>query len=134
MTPLSFTSLITALLLLWGKGHAQTDVYQMRQENEHDRIALSDILGTWYWTHTDSTRHALSFVNESNAFVHIPEIKHGVGSYLFTIAQDSVHVNGTAANWPPYYCTLHLRDKNTLELTFYMSIYPGSTTTVCRRD
>jgi hypothetical protein len=129
---LRFT-LFSSLLALSLHAHGQNDAMHIREENEYTRIALTDILGEWVWEHTDSTRHTLSFVNQADYCVIIPEIKHGVGPYSFLIEQDSMHVNGSAANWPPYYCTVRMVNKQTIELLFYTFLYPGHTTTVCRR-
>lgn len=110
---------------------AQAIGYKIKNENRNNKIALSDIIGNWYAA--DSSGHKISFVNINNYFVTIEGIKDGVGNYHFMIDGDSVSVNGTAPNWPPYDCTLHLTKNNTLRIEFYQYYFTASTTINYRR-
>lgn len=114
---------------------AQSAADSIRKGNVHTKIALTDILGEWYMHHPDSSKSKIHFINQTGFQVIIPEIKHGVGEYSFRIEQDSMYVNGYAANWPPYYCTVNRVDKSTLELEllFYTYTNSGITHIVCRR-
>jgi hypothetical protein len=111
---------------------AQSEAGSIRHENKSIRMALTDILGDWYLG--DSLKTKISFVNEANYFVVMQGIKHGVGAYSFLIKKDSIEVNGSAPNWPPYYCTLRLLNQKKLAIDFYTFIYPGTTSVFCRRE
>ena len=62
---------------------------------------------------------SITFIQENSSFVVIPEIKHGVSNYSFSIEGDSIKANGFAPNWPPFYCTLYLENQNELHIVFY---------------
>jgi hypothetical protein len=94
---------------------------------EQTRIAVNDIIGDWY--RADSTASKISFNNINDVFVEIDGIKHGVGKYSFRIVQDSISVHGSAANWPPYDCTLKLVNAQHLEIEFYQFHSAGTTKT-----
>jgi hypothetical protein len=94
---------------------------------EQTRIAVNDIIGDWY--STDSTEMKITFNNINDVFVEIDGIQHGVGKYIFSIVEDSIAVNGTAANWPPYHCTLKLVNPQFLEIGFYYFNSEGTTKT-----
>ncbi len=129
------TSRIVFLLviLMFGQDcRAQSAPLSLKESNKLSRIALKDILGNWY--KADSTKLKISFVKENNSFVSIEGIKHGVGNYSFIIDKDSIFVNGTAINWPPYDCTLHLLDTNHLKIEFYQFFSAGATGLVFRRE
>lgn len=96
---------------------AQTNLDSLRRANEFVTIPLDDIVGTWY--SSDSVHSEIHFIKEGDRSVHIGGIEHGVGSYYFTVENDHINVNGSAANWPPYYCILSLVEKETLEIKFY---------------
>ncbi len=112
--------------------HGQID--SIRHHYSKTKITLTDIIGNWSWQHSDSSIQRLSFVNYKNQSVSIPEIRHGVGPYTFHIVKDSVEVNGSAANWPPYYCTIKQLNKNSIELLFYNVQFEGITIISCRRE
>jgi len=124
--------LLCCLILSTLDAHGQID--SIRQQYSKTKIALKDIIGNWNWQHSDSSIQRLSFVNNKNQSVSIPEIRHGAGQYTFFIIKDSVEVNGSAANWPPYYCTIKQLDKNSIELLFYNVQFQGVTVISCRRE
>lgn len=110
---------------------AQTRGYDLREANKDVKISLTDIIGNWY--SVDSPRSKISFINLNPYLVDIDGIKHGVGNYSFTVDGDSLFVNGTAANWPPYHCTLTLLHSKLLEIEFYQFFAKGTTKMVYER-
>ena len=110
---------------------AQKKGYEIKTTNKAVKISLSDIIGNWYALDAPSSK--ISFTNINNFFVDIDGIKHGVGNYSFRIYGDSISVNGTAPNWPPYDCTLRLLKGNLLEIEFYQFLSVGSTKIIYRR-
>ncbi len=82
-----------------------------------DKIALHDILGNWY--PEDSLYAPIRFVEVQKAFVELIGIKHGVNNYDFSMINDSIRVEGMCINWPPYYCSLHLMNTTSLEISFF---------------
>lgn len=117
--------LILLLLSTANYCYAQSGADSIRKRNVKTRIALTDLLGDWYVM--DSQKTKISFINLMDVLVEMKGIKHGVGHYSFPIKKDSVEVNGSAANWPPYYCTLSMQDNNTIKILFYDYLYPGNT-------
>jgi hypothetical protein len=110
---------------------AQTRVYDLKDENKDHKISLSEIIGNWY--SVDSPRYKISFTNLNNYIVEINGIKHGVGNYSFIVRDDSISVNGTAANWPPYDCTLRLINRKLLEIEFYYIFSKETTKIIYKR-
>ena len=111
---------------------AQTMGYDVIATNKDIKISLSDIIGNWY--STDSSASKISFINISNYFVDIEGINHGVGgNYSFRVYGDSMSVNGTAPNWPPYNCSLRLLKNNHLEIEFYLFLSTVTTKIIYRR-
>lgn len=111
---------------------AQTRGYDKNKGTNKDvKIRLTDIIGNWY--STDSYVSKINFINTNNYFVEIDGIKHGVGNYSFRIYGDSISVNGTAANWPPYDCTLRLLNNKELEIEFYQFLSTETTKIIYRR-
>lgn len=96
---------------------AQLKGNEVKAANMDFKISLIEIIGDWYTV--DSPLYKISFVKNNNYFVDINGINHGAGNYIFRVLGDSISVNGTAANWPPYDCTLRLLNKNFLEIEFY---------------
>lgn len=78
------------------------------------------------WCSHDSSLVKISFVEINNDLVNIEGIKHGVGNYMFQLTGDSISVNGTAANWPPYDCTLSLINSRELEISFYQRFHTAT--------
>ena len=109
----------------------QTNGYEIKAANKNNKISLTDIIGDWYAV--DSSESKISFIKINNYFVDINGIKHGVGNYSFKVLGDSISVNGTAVNWPPYDCTLKLINSNHLELEFYQFHYTETTKVIYRR-
>lgn len=111
---------------------AQTGGHDRTATNKANKILLTDIIGNW--NSVDSPGHKISFINLNNYIVEINGIKHGVGNYSFIIAGDSISVNGTAANWPPYDCTLRLFNNNKhLEIEFYKFLSTASSKIIYKR-
>jgi hypothetical protein len=110
---------------------AQTKGYDIIEANKDFKISLTDILGNWHSVDSSSTE--ISFVNINDYFVDIVGIKHGVGNYSFRVYEDSISVNGTAANWPPYNCSLKLLDGTHLEIEFYQFLSTSTTKTIYQR-
>lgn len=118
MRNISCFGLILFYLLISLALMAQTKSSIIKETNKDKKISLSDIIGNWY--SVDSFRHRIRFVNLNDNMVEIKGLKHGVGNYLFMVYGDSISVHGTAANWPPYDCTLRLvSSKENLEIVFY---------------
>ena len=105
----------------------QTGEYDKKNKNKDHKIALSEIVGNWH--SVDSPRNKICFKYLNNYIVEINGIKHGVGNYSFIVRDDSISVNGTAANWPPYSCTLRLIYRKLLEIEFYY-IFSKETTKI----
>lgn len=108
---------ILFFVLLINNVLAQNSGYKILSDNKNVKFALNDILGNWYSLDTAKTK--ISFINLNNRVVEIEGIKHGVGNYSFLLKGDSIPANGTAANWPPFDCTLYLLKNNLLEIAFY---------------
>lgn len=103
---------------------AQTSGHEIKETNKDIKIALTEIIGDWY--SADSSASKITFININNYFVDIQGIKHGVGNYSFRVYGDSISVNGTAPNWPPYDCTLRLLSNKFLEIEFYQFLSAGT--------
>lgn len=102
------------------------------QENQNDeKIALTDIIGDWYAL--DSSGSKICMVNVNNLFVDMEGIRHGVGNYSFKISGDSISTNGIAINWPPYDCRLKLSKENFLAIEFYQFFDTTSTKVIYKR-
>ena len=97
--------------------NAQNSPNEVRKANEKVKIAASEVLGKWY--SSDTMNSYIEFVADGDYSIHIEGYRPGVGQYTFVREKDSIRANGTAPNWPPYDCTLHLIDSNTLEIMFY---------------
>jgi len=110
---------------------AQARVYDLREANKDIKILLTDIIGNWY--SIDSPKSTISFITLNNRIVDIDGIKHGVGNYSFIVDGDSISVNGTAANWPPYYCTLRLLNSTHLKIEFYQFFSKETTKVIYTR-
>jgi hypothetical protein len=95
---------------------AQTVGNGGKETSKYLKIAVNDIVGNWYTI--DSAHTKISFVNSNNRYMYIEGIQHGVGNYGFSVNSDSISVNGMAANWPPYDCTLRLINSKHLEISF----------------
>ena len=110
----------------------QVGTYKIWKANENKQIALNEIIGDWYTS--DSIQSKISFVKMGKNIVYIEGKKGGVGSpYSFRVDQKGIFVNGSAANWPPFYCTLVLLDKNLLEIKYWTFSAPKSTSIVYKR-
>lgn len=132
---MNHVKLFTFLWLFLGcctKSTAQSNIDSLRTANEFVTIPLDDVLGTWY--SSDSVHTEIQLINEGDRSVHISGIQHGVGSYYFIVENDSINVNGSAANWPPYYCILSLVEKEGLEIIFYQYSYPKTNRVVFVRE
>jgi hypothetical protein len=110
---------------------AQTSINNLKEANKDFKILLTDIIGNWYAV--DSTRSKISFVNLNNVIVEIDGLNEGVGNYSFLVDGDSMSVNGTAANWPPYNCTLRLLNSKHLEIEFYQFFSKETSKIIYRR-
>ncbi|MBK7762509.1 MAG: hypothetical protein IPI46_03950 [Bacteroidetes bacterium] len=125
-------SIILLLLTLSTNVLCQTGKPIQSEANESTKIALSDILGDWY--PIDSlVAPQITFRQMGNSLVVIDGIKHGVGNYSFIVEGDGISVNGIAANWPPYDCTLRLLNSKDLEIEFYLFLSTKTTKIIYRR-
>lgn len=124
--------LILTLMINSHYSFAQTRVYDIKVANKNLKIAVSDIVGNWCTD--DSAQSMICFINDNSYFVHIDGIQHGVGKYYFNIAKDSISVNGTAANWPPYDCTITMLNTNLLQIEFYQFFSKETTKVFYKRD
>ena len=122
---------ILILIILSQSIIAQSRVDGLRETNKNNKIALKDIVGNWFTA--DSAHSKISFINNNNYFISIDGIKHGVGDYIFNLANDSISVNGTAPNWPPYDCTLRLLNSELLEIEFYQYFSTVTTKMIYKR-
>lgn len=111
--------------------YAQVNNREIKQSSKDPKISLKDISGDWFIA--DSSAYKISFVNLNNYIVDIHGIKHGVGNYSFRVLGDSVSATGSAPNWPPYYCTLRLLNKNLLEMAFFQFFTTEPTLVYYRR-
>lgn len=109
----------------------QTRGSEIIEINQDEKISLTDIIGNWFTI--DSSASKISMININNYFVEIDGIKHGVGNYSFRIYGDSISVNGSAPNWPPYNCTLKILKGNYLEIEFYQFLSNETTKVIYRR-
>ena len=105
------------ILFLTSFINGQGELHAQREINKSSKIALSDVLGDWY--SNESLDGKISFKKIGTFLVEIDGIKHGVGNYGFVVEGDSMNVKGLAINWPPYDCTLHMLNKNCLQIEFY---------------
>ena len=122
----TFIFLISSFVII-----AQNNAYNLLEANKDIKISLKDIIGDWYAI--DNSAFKISFININNVFVDIEGIKHGVGNYSFRVYGDSISVMGTAANWPPYNCTLKLLNPKKLEIEFYQFFYKETTKVIYKR-
>lgn len=120
-----------SFLLLHSLAMAQKNGMAIRDENKNKNISLTDILGSWH--SAENSEFKINFVNVNNYVVSLEGIKHGMGGYSFMITKDSISVNGTAPNWPPFDCTLTLINKNELKLEFYQYHSTQSTSVIYKR-
>ena len=110
----------------------QVETVETWKRYENTRIELKKIIGAWYAT--DSIEYAINFISINETIVYIDGIESGVGGpYSFRLDQNGVFVNGSAANWPPYYCTLFLRENNLLEIKYWNFLGPESTSILYKR-
>jgi hypothetical protein len=109
----------------------QSTGIEIRSANVNRKIAVDALLGNW--TAIDYPESKISFVNVNNFIVSLEGIQHGIGGYSFMMEQDSISVNGTAPNWPPYNCTLTLIAANELKIDFYQYFTKEATSVVYRR-
>ncbi len=110
---------------------AQIKGHEIKAKNQDVKISLTKIIGDWYTT--DTSAYKMSFINSNNYFIDIIGINHRVGNYSFRIYGDSISVNGTAPNWPPYDCTLKLLNNKCLEIAFYQFFSTETTKVIYRR-
>jgi len=110
---------------------AQTRQLNLAAADKENKISLIDIIGNWY--SVDSSASKISFIKISSYFVDIDGIKHGVGNYSFRVYGDSISAKGTAANWPPYDCTIRLLNSKSLEIEFYTFLSTRTTKIIYRR-
>lgn len=116
--------LSTLLLLLVANVclFAQSKVNSLRKES--GKVALAALLGNWYSNGDSSAK--IEFVTESDYYIIIKPKTLGVSNYSFRRYGDSLMLKGTAANWPPYDCTVKFIDKNTIEICYYQFFYKES--------
>jgi hypothetical protein len=131
MSHIKCAGFILMLLMLNKDAAAQSAADSLRSANKNTKIALADITGDWYAA--DSLQSKISFNSNGRYDVCIEGIKHGVGKYHFIIDGDSIYVNGTAANWPPYCCTLMLLSNHVLEIKFWQYAYKETRNMLYRR-
>lgn len=132
MNPLPHYLFLLLFVSCTAESTAQTNLDSLRRANEFVTIPLDDILGTWL--STDSVNAEIRFIREGERSVYIGGIEHGVGSYYFIVENNRINVNGSAANWPPFYCILSLVEKETLEIIFYQYSYPKTNRVVFVRE
>jgi len=121
-----------AIFLLAQIAGGQTTEYEIKQINTEAKISLNSIIGNWYTADANASR--IRFIKINDYFVDIDGIHHGAGgNYSFRLDGDSVSVNGSAPNWPPYDCTLRLINDSLLEIEFYTLLSPSSTKNLYKR-
>ena len=134
LKPMTSIKIAVSFLLTFILVHecdAQSGVDSLRINNINPRIAIKTLLGDWYTA--DSAKSKIEFVAEGNYYVVMKPLMHGVYYYMFNIERDSVVVNGSAPNWPPYDCVLHLIDDKTLAIRFSQYFYKETYDAVYRR-
>lgn len=116
MYTLKFFILILFSIFFCKRTNAQTEVKFVSGSSTNHKIAISDILGTWY--SMDSLNTVINFVYQGGDMI-IDGIHDGVGNYTFNCDKDSLWANGYAVNWPPFDCTLNLLKNDVLEIKFH---------------
>ena len=125
-------SFILILLAFNTKVFGQVDTYELWKTYENTQIASSEIIGDWYAS--DSIQSKISFVRMAETNIYIEGKKGGVGGpYSFRVDKNGVFVNGSSANWPPYYCTLIPQENNTLEIRYWNFVTPESERIIYKR-
>jgi hypothetical protein len=112
-----YPSIILTLMLFYSHAFGQVKIHEIWDTNTNSRIVLTHVIGDWY--SSDSIKSRISFIRNGNSNVFIEGKRDGVNNYHFKLDSDSIYVNGLAANWPPYYCTLYFHTINTLEIKYY---------------
>jgi hypothetical protein len=108
--------LVSAMVLFFS---CKTTRVQMSTDNlwemtKNKKIALHGIVG--FWTSKDTLQRQIEFVQQGMDVIIKPQ-EH-LNYFRFRVEGDSVYVNGSAANWPPYYCILNLKDEKTMEIHY----------------
>lgn len=119
-------SIALLLLTFCSTVSAQKEKSTKKEAEKISKIALTDILGDWYTSDTIDSK--ISFIRAGDAEILIEGRREGVSAYRLSVDADSMYVNGSAPNWPPYYCTLLLHDDNLLEIKYFQfsSVEPKS--------
>ena len=120
MTKTKISLFILSFLIFNADILAQHNIDSLRKANINTKIALQSLIGVW---HTDdSLKNKITFADQGYQVCIQPRLS-GVSNYFFLKHEDSVSVNGTAPNWPPYDCILNLKDSKTLEIKFFQYFY-----------
>ncbi|MFM7233045.1 MAG: hypothetical protein ACKOZM_00550 [Flavobacteriales bacterium] len=110
---------------------AQKKGHEIIAANKDFKISMHELLGDWF--KADSSAHKIQFTAISEYFVDMHGITHGVGNYSFRVYGDSISVNGSAPNCPPYNCALRLISKDLLEIEFYQFLSTETTKVAYKR-
>ena len=125
-------SLILILLAFNTHVLGQVETYETWKASEKIQVASSEIIGDWYAS--DSIQSKISFVRMAETIIYIEGKKGGVGGpYSFRADENGIFVNGTAANWPPYYCRLILHENNSLEIKYWHAVGTESKSIIYKR-
>ncbi|MFT3680185.1 MAG: hypothetical protein QM791_07915 [Ferruginibacter sp.] len=111
---------------------SQSTIDSVRKAHAGKKIALKELAGNWYTV--KEPQYKICFITDGVLGVHLEGIQDGVDHYRFSIKQDSIDVNGIAANWPPYDCILNKINADTLEIKFYQYFSDKTHDVVFRRD
>jgi hypothetical protein len=131
MTKTKIALFILSFLIFNTDTFAQCNIDSLRKANINTKIALQSLVGVWYTN--DSLRNKITFADQGYQ-VCIQPVLAGVSNYVFQKDKDSVSVNGTASNWPPYNCILILKDSKTLEIKFFQYFYNEPYNVFFKRD
>ena len=124
-------ALIFHSIVSFGVCNAQGSIDSLRTANEAKMLEVSSLLGKWYTQ--DSIPSEIEFVKDVHAYLIIKPLLHGVDYYRFILRNDSIGVNGCAANWPPYDCILNLKDSSSLEIYYFQYFSEKPTTVLYKR-
>ena len=131
MTNTKIALVILSFLIFNSNIHAQHNIDSLKQANIKTKIPLQSLIGIW---HTDdSLINEITFVDQGYQVCIQPRLS-GVSNYVFQKQKDSVSVNGTAPNWPPYDCILNLKDSKTLEIKFFQYFYTETYNVLFKRE
>ncbi len=95
---------------------AQQSVAGLVKLHEHVFMDANRLTGVW--ESMDSVKNRINIIDSLGMVIITPKVHINHYSFIKDTEQ-RVSVRGVAANWPPYDCILHLKDKNTLQISYF---------------